>query len=185
MILTKKLWIGIWLITLAYGCAPARVIDFVNEDMDFSDYESYRLINFRTEDKSFDEEGMVFFRQIENEIDLNMKLKGFEAQHQSPDLIVRYEIMSTVTTETQTNYNYYDPYFYYSPPSRTVRYTEGLLLIEFRDRKKQKLVWQASLDLKYSRKESPAQIVKKTVDRIFTTYPYRAGSNARLEDSDK
>ncbi|MBU2913330.1 DUF4136 domain-containing protein [Reichenbachiella agariperforans] len=177
-----RLLIGVLMITLAFGCAPARVIDFVNEEMDFSDYRSYRLINFQSDNKSYSAEGTAFFNQIEQEIRLNMQVKEFAEQKKDADLIVRYEIMSTVTTETQGNTNYYDPYYYYSPPPRTVRYTEGLLLIEFRDAKKKKLVWQASLDLKYSRKETPEMTLKKTIDRIFQTYPYKAGSNEKLSE---
>ncbi|UXP31612.1 DUF4136 domain-containing protein [Reichenbachiella agarivorans] len=167
------------LITLAAACAPVRVIEFVNEDMDFSDYHSYRLINFQTDNKSYSDEGTAFFTSMESEIHRNMVLKGFEEQRKSPDLIVRYELMSTTTADTP-NINYYDPYYYYSPPPRTTYQTEGILLIEFRDRQKKKLVWQASLDLKYSKKMTPDMVLKKTIDRIFETYPYLAGSKERI-----
>lgn len=171
----------ILLATLVVSCGPAKVVEFLNPEMDYSDYSSYRLINFKSDQKDYSQEGLALFNQIEQEIEINMEIKGFESSNKEPDLIVRYELMSTTTTESQVNSNYYyDPYYYYTPPSRAVNYTDGLLLIEFRDRNKKKLVWQASLDLRYSKKETPEMVLKKSIDRIFETYPYQAGSNQAL-----
>lgn len=168
----------ILLIALAVSCGPAKVVEFINPEMDYSDYKSYRLINFKSDNKDYSQEGLSLFSQIEQEIEINMEIKGFEPSHQEPDLIVRYELLSTTTTESQVNSNYYyDPYYRYTPQSRSTNYTDGLLLIEFRDRKKKKLVWQASLDLRYGKKETPEMVIQRSVDRIFQTYPYRANSN--------
>ncbi|MCV9386455.1 DUF4136 domain-containing protein [Reichenbachiella ulvae] len=176
-------FIGLWiiLITLASTCGPAKVIEFVNSDMDFSDYKSYRLINFKSENKDYSQEGLHLFDQIEKEIELNMKLKNFTSDRNNPDLIVRYELMSTTTTETQRNYNYYyDPYYYYTPPAQSKNYTDAILLIEFRDKSRKKLVWQASLDLRFGKKTTADLAIKQAVDRIFETYPYEAGSNEKI-----
>lgn len=165
------------------SCAPPRVVHFSNENMDFSDYKTYRLINYKSDDKSFSEAGMVVFSMLERAIDSSMTARKYKVV-EKPDIIVRYEIISTI--ETQSNNARYDPHlynsYYYSPPPRynnTKKITEGVLLIEFRDKKKKKLIWQASLDLKFSKKTTPISVITSAVNRIFTTYLYQAGSNEK------
>lgn len=157
------------------SCAPPKVIKFLNSELDFSQYQTYRLIHYKSDDKSFAAEGMAFYSEIENGIRQNMLAKGYEPVER-PDLIARYEIVSTTATETR-NQNY-DPYGYnyYIPPA-TKKYTEGIVLIELRDRKQKKLVWQASLDLKYNMRGEAKLTLLESINRIFETYPYEAGSN--------
>lgn len=170
------------ILLLLQTCAPAKVVKFLNDELDYSQYKTYRLINYKSDDKSYDEEGLAFFTHVENAINKNMTDKGYLARDK-PDLITRYEIVSTTTTES--NNRNYDPYGYnnrYYTPSgwNSVKRTEGVILIEIRDRKKKKLVWQGSLDLKYSKKTEPQVTLSESIDRIFTTYPYSAGSNEKV-----
>ncbi|WP_422358707.1 DUF4136 domain-containing protein [Reichenbachiella sp.] len=169
-----------WLVILFLfqTCAPPKVVKFLNSELDYSQYHSYRLINYKSDDKSFAAEGMAFYDEIENGIKQNMAAKGYQAADR-PDLIARYEIVSTTATETD-NRNY-DPYGYnyYIPPT-TKKYTQGIVLIELRDRKQKKLVWQGSLDLKYTMKGEAKLTLLEAINRIFESYPYEAGSNDKL-----
>lgn len=175
-----------FIIALALICCskPARVIQFTNENMNFSDYQTYRLINYKSDDKSFSEKGMAVFNAIEAAIDTNMVRKNY-AYADEPDMIVRYEIISTIETQSNSTWNNRnDPYFYnnyYYDPNRfydnSRKFTEGVLLIEFRDKKKKKLIWQGSQDFKLSKKETPIQTAQNSVNYIFETYRYTAGSN--------
>lgn len=162
-------------------CAPPKVVKFLNDELDYSRYNTYKLINYKSDDKSYDEEGLAFFNHVEESINQNMKNKGYST-HSKPDLIARYEIVSTTTTES--NNRTYDPYSYnnryYNPGWNAQKRTEGVILIELRDRKRKKLVWQGSLDLKYAKKVEPSVTLSESIDRIFTTYPYQAGSNERI-----
>lgn len=170
------LWFIIFI--LIQSCAPSKVIKFLNSELDYSKYHTYRLINYKSDDKSYAADGMAFYNEIENGIKQNMQAKGYEPADR-PDLIARYEIVSTTATETR-NQNY-DPYGYnyYIPPT-TKKFTEGIVLIELRDRKEKKLVWQASLDLKYNMRGEAKLTLLQSINRIFETYPYQAGSNDQV-----
>ena len=166
-----------------WGCATNNTISFINDDMDLRDYNTYRLIQVDTDDENYNMEGMVFFNQIEKTIIDNMDRRLFKTAR-NPDIIVRYELVSSQRTQTSTS-NYYNPYTSYSPSYTTVRhYTEGILLIEFRDRRKKKLVWQGSLDLHFMKGE-PDEVVHDAVNDIFETYPYQAGSYNKVISDDK
>jgi len=171
------------------NCAQPGVIQFLNDNLDFSNYETYRLINYKSADKSFSKDGMIIFTGLESAIDSNMVNRNYRLA-EKPDIIVRYEIISSI--ETESSGPYYDPYlqnrYYYSPPpsyNNTKKLAQGILLIEFRDKKKKKLIWQGSLDLKFSKKTTPLEVVTLAVERIFTTYPYVSGSNEKVDLTEK
>lgn len=166
-------------LSLFQTCAPTKVIKFLNDDLDYSKYLTYRLIHYKSEDKSYSSEGMALYSNIEMAITQNMTAKGYQHADR-PDLIARYEIVST--TATESNANNYDPYGYnsYYIPQNAKKYTEGIVLIELRDRKQKKLVWQASLDLKSKSHRDVNLTVLESINRIFETYPYEAGSNERI-----
>lgn len=163
---------------LAFACSTPKVIKYLDADLDYSAYHTYRLINYKSDDKSYDEEGLALFNQIEQSINQNLQDKGYKPASKA-DLVARYEIVSTTTTENRGydpyafNRAYYDPYNTWNNQKRI----EGVILIELRDKKRKKLVWQGSLDLKYAKKEDPKETLTKAINHIFATYPYRAGSN--------
>ncbi|WP_420581463.1 DUF4136 domain-containing protein [Reichenbachiella sp.] len=173
-----KLTSWLFILFVLQSCSSPKVIKFLNTDLDYSQYHTYRLIHYKSDDKSYAAEGMTFYTEIENAIEQNMATKGYQPADR-PDLITRYEIVSTTATETR-NQNY-DPYRYnyYIPPT-TKKYTEGIVLIELRDRKRKKLVWQGSLDLKYTMKGGAKLNLLTSINRIFESYPYQAGSNKKL-----
>ncbi len=93
-------------------CAPPKVIKFLNDELDCGRYRTYHLINYKSDDKSFDNEGMAFYSGVEGAINQNMTDKGYK-NNDRPDLIARYKIVST--TPSSNNSPKYDPYKYYDP----------------------------------------------------------------------
>ena len=170
----KKYWV--LFIIIITSCSSSNVIKFLNTELDYSKYLTYRLIYYKSDDKSFSTEGQSLYTEIEKAIDQNMKDKKYVFA-EKPDLIARYEIIST--TATESNSSYYDPYGYnsYYTPRSTRKYTEGIVLIELRDRKQKKLVWQGSLDLNSSRRRDVETSIFDSINEIFESYPYEAGSN--------
>jgi len=164
-----------------YSCSP-KVVEFLNDDMDFSNYETYRLITFKPNERSFSDTGKAYFDSLEFSIRRNMKEKSFQSANSNSDLVVRYEIITTTSGQSVQQNNYYNQLNYYQPPQATGIYQEGVLLIEFLDRKKKKLVWQASLDIRYPKNKDKVTVIKNAIDKIFSTYPYTAGSNDSITD---
>ena len=176
------------------GCASQpKIIGFVNENLDFSQYSTYRLINYKVDDNDFSVEGKAAFNKIEMAIEAQMTTRNYQYAKE-PDLVVRYEVVSSLESETQQQYydGRYSPYYggnnySYYPRYRNVTTTmqEGILLIEFRDRQRQKLVWQASLDLNFTKKNNAIDVINEAVSLLFDDYPYVAGSNDKVIREDK
>ncbi|MEQ6120229.1 DUF4136 domain-containing protein [Reichenbachiella sp. MALMAid0571] len=184
------------IVTLALcSCASSKVIQYLDEGSDFKEYHTFKIINFKTDNKEYSNEGNAFVDSVETYIANEMQAKGYVPDNKS-DLLVRYELISGV--ESEVNYNnsnyyrnpgrgyyspFYDPYFYGPSSSRHI---EGILLLEIKERKTRKLVWQGSLDLKYSKKSSDnnLELLKNTLLKIFKTYPYEAGSDKPVIQKD-
>jgi len=65
------------------------------------------------------------------------------------------------------------------------RYSEGILIVEIRDRINRKVVWQASLDLRINKKKKKGNIIYDTVHLIFEKYPFEAGKNSPVIPQEK
>lgn len=172
-----------------YSCASSKVVQYLDEDSNFKEYHSFKIINFKTENKEYSAEGNAFVDSVETYIAHEMQNKAY-VLNIKPDLLVRYELISGVESEVNYNNNsnyyrnpgrgyynpFYDPYFY---GPRSSKHIEGILLLEIKERKTRKLVWQGSLDLKYSKKNSNdnLELLKNTLTKIFKTYPYQAGNS--------
>lgn len=176
---------------LLWSCASSNVIQYLDEEANFEKYNAFKIINFKTDNKEYSAEGNAFVDSVEQYIALEMQKKGYTRGSRS-DLLVRYELISGVESEINYNNNsnyyrgagrgfyspFYDPYFYGPTSSRHI---EGIFLLEIKERKSRKLVWQGSLDLKYSKKSnSNLELLKETIARIFETYPYQAGSSEKV-----
>ncbi len=172
----KSVFTFIVLLLLGSSCVTNQTISFLNDDVDLRDYETFWLISLDKENE-LSVDGLIFYSQLEKAILDNMDKRLFNPS-KTPDLIVRYELVSGQRTQTSQTYNYYNPYSYYMP-TRTINYAESILIIEFRDRKKKKLVWQGSLDMQF-RQGKPDEIIVDAVNEIFETYPYRAGSYEKI-----
>ncbi|WP_109830362.1 DUF4136 domain-containing protein [Reichenbachiella versicolor] len=177
MNLFTRLYILPFLILL--GCKPSpRVIHYLNNELSFGEYSTYKLIALETENPNIPIQALVFYNQIEKGIIDNMDKKGFEVIKR-PDLLVRYEFIGSQRTETQS-VNAYNPYSSYRPMYYSKFIKEGILIIEFRDWKKKKLVWQGSIDLSFE-DDSPSNLAYDAVQSIMETYPYLAGSDEPID----
>jgi hypothetical protein len=172
--------------TILAACSASKVVIYLDEESNFKNYHTFTIVNYKNENKEYSTEGNAFVDSVEFYIDNEMKLKGYKEESKS-DLLVRYELISGVESEADySNSNYYggrpyyipfyDPY-YYGP--RASRHIEGILLLEIKGRKSKKLVWQGSMDLKYSKKKKDSNLglMHDAIAQIFETYPYQAGTS--------
>ena len=177
---------GIFLV----ACSASNVIQYLDEEANFKDYHSFKIINYKNDNKAYSAEGNAFVDSVEFYINGQMKHRAYE-EAVRPDLMVRYELISGVESEVdygnsnfyggRTFYSpFYDPY-YYGP--RETRHIEGILLLEIKERKTKKLVWQGSLDLKYSKKKKDSNLglMQDAIITIFETYPYMAGKSEPIQ----
>ena len=161
-----------------------KVVSFSNDSIDLSKYNTYQIINYKKGKEDFSKQGELYFSKIENGIKSGLESKKYMVSDQ-PDMIVRYEIISNLNVRQNSgNSNYYQNGYYdqfYNQNNNTSRQIEGILLIEMKDRKTKKLIWQGSLDLKYSRKsDKNKDLLTNAVETILLEYNYNAGSNNQI-----
>ncbi len=154
------------------ACNP-RVITFLNPKATFENFQNYHLVNVKISKRKLPPEASQLLGVLEAHIKYQMETqRGYRPSNSNPDLVLRYELVSSARTDTETN-----PVAYNQFPMATgnrVVY-ESVILLELYHNKA--LVWQGSYDLTHSRKKDRNEsTIKKVIDFIFTTYPYRAGN---------
>lgn len=165
------------LFLISLGCSQ-KVVHYVNPASSFETYDSYELVNYKVNEDNLSAEGIQLFNQIATFINLQMARRGYEKDNSSPDLIVRYELISNQVTQVNVNntgFGFYSPY-----PRRyftTRTFLESGLFVEITESSTNKLVWQASIDLnRYSKKEDTDKILRKATEQLFNTFLYSSGS---------
>jgi len=168
---------------LSWGCSGPKVIAFRGSNPDLSSYFTFR-VKHQIAPKDTDTAAFMLINKVENSILAQMNNYGYEMTSVA-DLVVEYNLVLSSKVDYRVDNSYQNRYDYnsYTYPYYRVNkreYTEGTLLVEVREDFSRKLVWQASLDMKYNKKRSSkkkADPVKNAFDLIFAEYPFRAGSS--------
>lgn len=161
-----------WLFLLS-GCG-SPVVRYLNERADFSSFESYQLVNVKINKRQLSAQTTELLGILEGRVRYHMEdLRNYQPTELAPDLVLRYELVSATSTPTNVN-----PGTPFTPPTLNTQVLyESVVLLELYHQKK--LVWQGSYDLKQHRKAAKNErVIKDAVDRIFTSYPYRARSGS-------
>ena len=165
-------------LVLLSACS-VKVVSFENSGADFKSYHTFSVENpVRKADKaSADSERDD---RLEEAIQKQMESRGYTLSKLG-DLIVEYRVLverkSDVNIDPLRYRGYSTPYYRVS--KRT--YREGILMIDIYDGVTSRLAWQASLDLKINRKSKSTEgAVQASIEKIFETYPYKAGSDKRV-----
>lgn|GEM_PF-518693 len=188
------------LLLLFLSCSSAKVVNFVNDSINFSKYSSFAVINFNSNDANISQEGLKVLREIESTIDEQMLRREYTYSGKKPDVIIRYEIIANQTTSNNSS-NYYNGMYgpgmfnpgMYNPGMFNYGFSpfsmfpggysyrsilKSALLVEMYDLETKKLIWQASTDLvQYNKSNKQQQILRDAINKIFDTYLYRANSN--------
>ena len=157
-------WASFLVIFFLVSCSP-RVISFVNEEVYDTSKSSFIILNFKNNEKQLSAEGQSLKEPIESNILEEMSLLGFKKiSRQQPDLLLRYELISSLRTRTDVNQIAFSPYSQIT--TRTLQ--ESALLIELLDEQTRKLVWQGSVDLKqYTKKRKEREALSTAIANIF------------------
>lgn len=154
------------LLLILSACSP-KIISYINERSDFSSYESFYVINLK-KGKLGPEDVTP---RLEDAIRSNMLLRNYTIDKENPDLILRYEVVSS----TKSNVSVSGSPFMFGSITRNV-FNESIILFEMKDGKTNKLVWQASIDMndhaELLKRKDP---LKAAVNELFSSYLYKAG----------
>ena len=185
----NKTSITILLFTLViWSCKGPQVISFTNPAADFGTFNTYRIVSPREGEPSAETDTSSINKEIENLIKSEVEVRGYKYNRRA-DVRVQYNFIANNKTDIDVNPDpyyrrsvyspYNNPYRYYEVRSRN--FYEAILLIELKNTKTAKTVWQGSLDLRYTKKiENKSDILPNAISKIFDTYPFKAGSNEPL-----
>lgn len=181
----------IFLLGSLVGCSPAVYTD-VAADAEFGTYETYAML------PSGEEMGdnMVYTEKIINEVDQEMRARGYVLDPDDPDLLVNVKTMYEEEEELvatgyyPATYDYYTPGFY-TPTTlapyyytgytgiprvtgtgiREVEYTEGTFVVDIIEANgTNEIIWRGWSDTPVD----PAELdenIREYVDNIFDEYP--------------
>lgn len=176
------------LILALFSCSGPKVIAFTGNNPDFASYYTFRIQHpVKSENKN--DTLTQAMNKVETIIARQMQSKGYE-KTQVADLVVKYNLILDnkvdyrVDQTSRYGYNYpyygYGSYPFYPYYLNKNEYTEGMLLVELRESLSNRLVWQASLDLRYRKRNSNRKKTDPVEDAfhiIFSKYPYVAGNS--------
>jgi hypothetical protein len=162
-----KLPVVVSLLALAVGTALAQKVEIeFDESTDFAHYKTFHILEGQLNAKAAALNSDLTRRKIENEIRKRLTEKGLLEVESKPDLNVRFSLGSGRRTEVETY-----PAGWRGLGTRRVRvgYTEGTLVINFRDPARKELVWRS---IAVEDKNDPMQIsehlddmVKKSIEK--------------------
>tara|TARA_B100000941_G_scaffold101304_1_gene70933 strand:+ start:220 stop:750 length:531 start_codon:yes stop_codon:yes gene_type:complete len=152
-------------------CTP-RVIQYQNDMANFVKYRSFYILNSKSDHLNAAESNEVNNRIKPFIID-EMNRRGYEMDTETPDLILRFEIIYGSENITNSNLDRFNMTYYPRIRNNIV----GALLIELIDNTTNKLIWQSSIDADNAmKKRKEKDPLRKLVIRLFNTYLYQAGN---------
>ncbi len=161
----KRLFIAF---LISASCTP-KAITYLNEQVPFQTYNTYRILNTKLDRTNLSKEGRNIIDVLEFSIRKKMNDRGYQESNLSPDLILRYEISTNRYTTSSSKAS---PF---TPTVSTKTYMESIILLDLTDTKKKKMFWQSSYDLKQQRKMiKKEQATEDAISEIFYSFPYRA-----------
>ena len=167
------------------SCAP-NVVYYIKEGASFKNFSSYAILPPKYAEEN-EEEKDELFKRIETAINYEMKKRDYVVNRKTPNLVVKYELISSSESSTQQN-TYPGLYggLVTLPISQT--FTQSTLVFEMLELKSKKLIWQASIDVRELDQQKSKDLVVTAVMEMYRTYLYRAGTrqpDETLQKKDK
>lgn len=158
---------------IATSCTP-KAISYLNEEVKFQHFNTYRLLNTKLERTNLSKKGRSNLDFLEFSIREKMKERGYLETNLSPDLILRYEIVANRQTGTNTISRSISRSI--SSPVSSKTTGESIILLDLTDAQHKKIFWQSSYNLKQQQKKfKKKQAIEDAISEIFYSFPYRAG----------
>lgn len=155
------------------ACKGPNVVLYLDDEVDYSKYETYYLLNLKSKGKASDDN---IIPMLEEMIQSEMHRRSYIFDKQDPDLILRYELIASTETDISVTGSPYSPPNYLSINT----FNSSILLLELKDLKNEKLLWQASVDMQnhqnLRKRKNP---IAAAVQSVFATYLYKANSDDR------
>ena len=187
----RKIIFIVVLIGLFLACTTQKVLTLTGSKTNFGSYYTYRIEHPPIPKDSADTEADNFIDKIEKTVKIQMDSRGYEMTPLA-DLVIDYKLIleNKVDYRVDDSYYYRNSYQYYSYPYypyvQKKEYIRGTLIVEIREDYGDALVWEGSLNLKYSKRsnKNKASPIENAFDMIFCEYPYTAGNPNPVQKPD-
>ena len=200
---------GLFLLLQMVGCTP-MVHTSMEKGAGIREYKTYSWLEpeIKTGDNPKFKSELVH-RNIEGTVEKELERRGFIKDTVNPDLLVQYHTYTEKKTNTSF-YGGYNPYFspFYGPigfgwggygygispynymgyggrPAMTQEYTQGSLILDFKDKKTDQIIWQGSIEGDVENTRNLALTVQKAVTAIMKKYPFTSPDNNINNDKDE
>ncbi len=160
---------------LLSSCAP-EPIAFLSDKARFQDYESFKLLSPKLNRTNLGQNSATLIDDMEYWLRYGMRERDFEENNLSPDLILRYDLVTNRGTSTSVS-----PGFGYAI-ANTRTFLESTIILELISTETNKMIWQSSYDLSQKSGKRSREATESAITDMFYTFPYRAGSKKLDED---
>ena len=156
------------------SCSSSRVFAEFTGTGDYSQVHTYQIVDDGKKFNPDQQTSSSSDQLISSYIKKQMDFRGFTAD-KNPDLIVHYRFVLDNKTDARVNDPTWNTYRY--NPMGTVdliHYQDGLLIIDIRDSRTGKSIFQGSSDIrkKGRQKNDP---LNAAISQIFESFPLKAG----------
>ena len=188
------------------ACSDLQVLTSYDDDADFASYLTFGVVNYDTTHNVSGRPTDYFDRYLEDQIEKQMKKRGYILSDNRDLEIYYYVKVSTSSEIVQTSYPMYGGYYgspnyygYYGgyggygygtvgvgvtiggpaySGTQIIDHTEGTLIIDIVDVRADKVVWQGTAQKSIKEKGTSRRELDEVIDRIFKDFRWVVGEVA-------
>jgi hypothetical protein len=173
---------------IAQSCSDLKVTTDYDKTADFSDFKTFNILSDQEGSPVPNGVSKLTLSNIEESIIDQMMNRGYTLSD-NPDIGVYYYIkLSEQTQYVQSSvgyyggspyyYGYYGGYGYYDTYVQAVNSTEGSLIIELVDVKKNRALWQGIATQSVTASTATEKSIAQIVNSIFFSYKWKAETSS-------
>lgn len=155
------------LVLVVLGCATFEVKTDFDRTVDFDRYKTFRWLEPTTKTTSLND------RRIRKEVEKAMAERGYTfSESEEADLVLTHHAGLQDKVDISTDYSYWNrPWYGGGGTVDTYQYTEGTLIIDMIDSRRDQLVWRGWATGDVEEGQDPERLIKEVVAMIMKKFP--------------
>ena len=171
----KITWVTLMVLALGalVGCSGIEVATDYNREWDFGGYATYDWVAEKSptlRDPLI--ETSLLDRRVKRAVERELSLKGYELAADDPDFLIAYHVGQQSQVDVSTcGYHYPTSPHCWGREIDTYVYTEGTLVLDFIDSRKEELVWRASATSAIHDPNEVEETINGAVKQMLKNFP--------------
>lgn len=179
-------------IVLVQSCSDLKVTSDYDKSADFTTFKTFNIMRYQEGVLESTPLPLMTISFIEEAIIDELMARGYTLSD-DPDIEVYYFVRLNAKTElVQTGvsggmyygspyyYGYHGGYTYYNDV-REVDYTEGSLIVELVDNKKDRAIWQGVAVKSVAQSQSSQKNIRMIISKVFYNYKWKVESTEGIQ----